>query len=218
MQWIGGVLITLVAAGGGVTQPGEAVNEAVMNALATARESIEQSDGLDGIVRIGVAQVDGAGYDVTALVQSAFTKTRFDVVLTEETDLKPLLDEFARQFREEDIILKETAHELRSQGVDAVVFGTVEQVDVKELDEPDRKGEQATVRVLLNMASVREENPGSLVWSEQITAEGDRSDPRDFEDKVARYARSYRLALAAVGAVFLLLLFWLFLRRLTRPM
>ena len=42
--------------------------------------------------------------------------------------------------------LEGAAHELRVQGVDAVVFGTVEMAEVAPLDDPARKGEQATVR------------------------------------------------------------------------
>lgn len=211
------VLAGLVVVGNAMAQPDDALNDAIMNALASARESLEHSEGLTGITRIGVARIEGEGQDVTALVRSVLTKTDFQVVLTDDADWAPLLDEFARQVKREDIILKETAHELRVQGVDAVVFGTVETAEVAPLDDPARKGEQATVRLLLNVASVSEETPGTLVWSEQVTGIAESAGPIDFEGRAVGFFVRYRIALIAVGAVLALVLAWFAVRRATTP-
>lgn len=217
MRFIMALLTAIVAVGNAAAQANDALNGAMVNALAIARQSLEQADGLENIERIGVARIQGAGQDVTALVQSVLTKSEFDVVLTDDADWAPLLDEFARQVKREDIILKETAHELRVQGVDAVVFGTVEKADVEALDEPGRQGERATARLLLNMASVREENPGSLIWSEQVTGTAVSAVPKNFEDQAMGFFVRYRLALIATGVVLALVLAWMVFRQATRP-
>ncbi len=211
------VLTGLFVAGNAIAQPDDVLNDAIMNALASARESLEHSEGLTSITRIGVARIEGEGQDVTALVRSVLTKTEFEVVLTDDADWAPLLDEFARQVKREDIILKETAHELRVQGVDAVMFGTVERADVGPLGEPGRPGERATVRLLLNVASVREENPGTLVWSEQISGTAESTGPVSFEGQAIGFFMRYRITLIAVIVILALLLAWIAVRRATMP-
>jgi len=180
------------------------VNEAGVRALDSARASLAAAAKLKDVKRVGVASLEGDTSNLTALVKSMLTKTNYDVVLTNDADWGPLLDEFARQVKREDLMLKETAHELRVQGVDAVLYGTVEKAGVEPLNEGFWRGQQATVRLMLNVASVSEANPGSLLWSEQVTGTAD-----------ARRSVSPIVLAAIGGVVVLLLVAWLYRRAVT---
>lgn len=180
------------------------VNAAGVKALDNAKASIARAEKLKDVKRVGVASLEGDASNLTALVKSMLTKTNYDVVLTNDADWGPLLDEFARQVKREDLMLKETAHELRVQGVDAVLYGTVEKAGVEPMNEGLWRGQQATVRLMLNVASVSESNPGSLLWSEQVTGTAS-----------ARRSVSPVVLAAAGGLVVLLLIAWLYRRAVT---
>ena len=166
------------------------------------------------VKRIGLAYLDGDAYNLTKRLQIAATKTRFDIVLTDDEECGPLLDEFARQVRRADIIDPDTAHELRVHGVDAVLFGSVDRYDVVDVQENVFKGRQATVHLLLELGSVVENAPFHVIWGEDLSAsvdnlaEGDRA--------VAYLRRQWIIVAAVVGVIFLLLVVGV-IRRLRRP-
>jgi len=201
MSLLMALLVTTPAA---MADDADLLNEAGLAALESARESLAGAEKMQDVKRIGVAVLEGDNSNLTALLKSMLTKTDYDVVLTSDADWGPLLDEFARQVKREDLMLKETAHELRVQGVDAVLYGTVDKAGVENVNEGFWRGQEATVRLMLNVASVSESNPGSLLWSEQISGTAE-----------ARRSVSPIVLVAAGGVVFLLLLAWLFRRAAT---
>ena len=181
------------------------LNFAVRSAVDSAKTSLEQARSakpeVKAVKRVGIATFGGDPSNVTALMKSVLTKTDLNVVLTSDADWGPLLDEFARQVKREDLILKETAHKLRVQGVDAVIFGTVEKSSV------DVSKQKSSVRVLLNMASTSEANPGSQIWSEQITGTGDGWDTVNLGEKaLVLLVRHWITAVFAGGFICLLIL------------
>lgn len=208
----------LLVAAVGYADEADLLNAATINALDEAQASLEQAPKVDAAIkRIGVATVEGDVSNVTDLVKSMLTKTEFDVVLTSDADWGPLLDEFARQVKRKDIILKETAHKLRVQGVDAVLFGAVEKSGVEQVKDKAGRGQRATVRVMLSLASLAEENPGSLLWSEQFSGTAEDITPFTLEEKVLVFAKESRLLLGVLVALLVAFIFVTIVRRLMRP-
>jgi hypothetical protein len=191
------------------------VNDAQLDALAQARESLmsarSERPAVGAVVRIGVVELDGDDGSLTPLLKSQMTKTDFDVVLISDDDLAPLLDEYLRQYKRSDLIVNtETAHELRQQGVDAILFGRADPAVVEPFTESGRQGERARVRMLLYLASLAEENPGSLIWSEQVTGLAEQASAATLDERLRRFYAENRLAIlisASVAAVLIVL--WL---------
>jgi hypothetical protein len=186
------------------------INEAIKTALDQARTSIEASPKLEGVKRIGVATLEGEPGVVTDLIKAMLTTTAYDVVLTSDADWGGLLDEFARQVKREDLIIKETAHELRVQGVDAVLYGVVEKAEVAAAEEAGKAGQRATVRLLLNIGSLSKENPGSLLWSEQFTATADDLAEIEVEPEtqMVAFMVRWRIPLFALVALLAFFVLW----------
>jgi len=200
---------------------GDLVNAAARKAVDSVKGSLAQATNgkpaLAAVKRIGVATIEDDTCNVTGLLKSMLTNTAFDVVLTTDNDWGPLLDEFARQVKREDLILKETAHSLRVQGVDAVLFGNVEKLGTEPVNREAEQGTRATLRVFLSLASVAEENPGSLLWSEQITGMAEDLHPLTWDERVRNFVATNQILVIAVGGlVVLVLLAWLY-RRATTP-
>ncbi len=218
MRGITAVLVTgFVVWGAAAADEADLLNAATLDALDAAKASLAQASKVEGVTRVGVATLENDPGNVTALVQSMLTKTAFDVVLTSDVDWGPLADEFVRQVKREDIILQETAHELRVQGVDALLFGTVEKADVEAIQESGQEGQRATVRLMLNLASLAEENPGSLLWSEQVEGAVEELTPLAPADRVAVFIVSHRFALIVLGAFLVFLLVVAAYRRAATP-
>lgn len=213
------VMLAILAGAGYVfADDADLLNEATLEALETAQTSLEKAPkvGTD-INRIGVATFEGDPSNVTDLVKSMMTKTEFNVVLTNDVDWGPLLDEFARQVKRADLMIAETAHELRVQGVDAVLYGAVEKAAVEPVQEGGRQGRRATVRVLLNLASLSEENPGSLLWSEQVTGTAETLEPLPTDARVVTFFQRNRIIGIILIGVVVVVILGMLLRRATRP-
>ncbi len=193
------------------------LNRAVIEAATAARTSLVGAEKAEGIARIGVAALDGDSVTATKLLQSELTKTDFDIVLTSDVEWGPLLDEFARQLKREDIILEETAHELRVQGVDAVLYGSVERAEVESVITEDEEGRRATVRLMLSLASVSEGNPGSLLWSEQVTGQAEDLAPAALDTRIGTYVERYWPVLGVIAALIGVAIAYLLYRRAIRP-
>ncbi len=193
------------------------LNSAVNAALAQAQASIGAAEKLNGVSRIGVATLESDMENVTDLVKTMLTKTSLNVVLTNDADWAPLLDEFARQVRREDLMLEDTAHKLRVQGVDAVLYGTVEKSGVEDVRTDDESGRRATVRLMLNIASLSEENPGSLLWSEQVEGSAEALEALAPEEQLVSMFVTYRMVFVLLGGVFVLWLLFVLYRRAITP-
>jgi len=211
------VCLVVLGAGAGWADEEDLLHDAAMNALEKVRVSLEQAEKVSGVNRIGVVALEGDTVNASALAKTALTKTRFDVVLTNDKDWGPLLDEFARQVKRGDIINPETAHSLRVQGVDAVLYGSIEKTNVEQVREGGQEGMRATVRMLLNLASLAEENSGSLLWSEVITGTGDDLTEASPETQLVLFLKKYRLYLIAGGAVVVLLILWRMYKIMVTP-
>ena len=212
--YMGVALLLVVGCALPVTRDEDLLDAAVDEALEKVLASLKQAPKTAGITRIGLAYLDGDIYNLTKRLQIAATKTRFDIVLTDDAECGPLLDEFSRQVRRADLIDPDTAHELRVHGVDAVLFGTIDRYDVVDVQENLFKGRQATVRMLLEMGSVVENAPFHVIWGEDVSAsvdnlaEGDRA--------FAHLRRQWIIVAAVVGLIFLLLAVGV-IRRMRRP-
>lgn len=191
------------------------LNDATVKALELARISLEQSGKVEGVKLIGVATLEGDEVNASRLAKTVLTKTRFDVVLTDDKEWGPLLDEFARQKKREQIIDEATRYELNAKGVDAVLYGAVEKALVETVEEKDRQGRQATVRMLLNLASLSE--GGKLIWSEQLTGIAEDVAESSAETKVLVFAKEYRLFLVAAAVVVALLVLWRMYKVMVTP-
>lgn len=192
------------------------LNKAAVKALESAKDSLAQATKAQNIKRIGVANLEGDTAHLSALLKSVMTKTDFDIVLTSDADWGPLLDEFYRQTIREKLVVPETAHQLRVQGVDAVMYGTVEKAAVENLNENGMTGPRATVRMILNLASLSESNPGSMVWSEQVTGTEEQLQ-FDWGAWLTGLVLQYRYFLYAFGVLFILFIVWLGYRRAITP-
>ena len=193
------------------------LNQATAKALESARASLAGNSAFPNVARIGVAQLNDDETNVTALLKSMLTKSPYDVVLTSDSDWGPLLDEFARQVKREDLMKDDTVHELRAQGVDAVLYGTVERASVEQVTTPDLEGPRATVRMLLNLASLSEEHPGSLLWSEQVTGTVSDLKPINADKRLIGLFAEYRLVVVALAVLLTLLLLIRLFRYATTP-
>jgi hypothetical protein len=211
----------VVAAASVWADDADLLNAATQKAFDEVKASLEKAIAgkpeVAAVKRVGVGPLENDKNNATALLKSALTKTPFNVVLTNEAELTPLLDEFARQVRAKDIILKETAHKLRLQGVDAVLFGGIEKSTVETVKDNAQEGKRATVRILLNLASVAEQNPGSLIWSEQISGSAGDLHAVSFETRAQAFIHEYRIALIIVAVILGLLVLARLYRRAIRP-
>lgn len=197
---------------------GDLLNTAAQDAVRMVQESLDAAPRIGpDIKRIGVATLDGDTVRVTPLLRSSLTESRFDVVLTQDGDWAPLLDEFARQVKREDIMVKDTAHELRVQGVDAVLFGTVEKARAERVREGSQGGQRATVRLMVTLASLDEGNPGSILWSRQVTGTAEDLGPLTGFDWVVALGQDYPAPVVLLGALLALFVLASLFRQATRP-
>jgi len=217
MRWVAILSLVVLGAGTGWADDEDLLHDATMNALEQVLSSLEQSEKVAAVKRIGVVDIEGDTVNAVALAKTALTKTRFDVILTNDQDWGPLLTEFARQVKRGDIINPETAHSLRAQGVDAVLYGSIDKKGVEQVQEGALEGKRATVRMLLNLASLAEENPGSLLWSEVIKGTSDDLSQVSPETQVVSFLKNYRLFVSAGAVIVVLLVLWRMYRGMVTP-
>jgi len=197
------------------------LNDAAVQAVEAARTSLMQVPKPEGVQRIGVAKLANDPSNVTDLLKAALTKAAYDVVLTDNADWPPLWKEFERQMLADDMMVEKTAQDLHVQGVDAVLYGTVEKSAVAKVKEDGKEGERATVQILLKLANLSKEDPGpgGLIWSEQVTgtAEDLKPIPTAWEDGFLAFVRAYRIPLGAVAVLVVLFVLWRVYKRAVTP-
>ncbi|MBN2310089.1 MAG: hypothetical protein JXR94_14035 [Candidatus Hydrogenedentes bacterium] len=214
MRYVTAGLVVLVLVTGCAVDDGTSLlDQATEDAFAQFLAAVENAPKAGNIKRIGVAYLDGDTGTMTDLLQIYATKSRFDIVLTSDEDCGPLLEEWARQAKRDYIIDPDTAHALAAHGVDAVLHGTVE-AKVEDVKGALFSGKRATVKLMLKLGSVSEENPGHLVWGEDIRAVRDERSPGDlFIEQLYKN----KVLVIAVGCVLVLFVLFLLYRMAVRP-
>lgn len=191
--------------------------EAMENARVLLEEQIVRKEELGRVKRIGVATIADDQGKVIEHLKNMLVKTPFDIVLINDVEWGHLLDEFARQQMRDDLILTETAHELRVQGVDAVLWGSLDAFEVADFQHGADMGRQATVRVQLTLASAMEHNPGSLLWSDEAYAVVRASPTPSSQELLRHLVDRYGLLIAGAVGAFALFIVWLGYKRLVTP-
>lgn len=220
MRFVATTTLLFLAATLGIAQA-NVLNDAANAALEKAQADLEAAradrPALANAGRLGVAKLEDDTHGITPLVRSMLTRTEFDVVLTQDADWAPLVDEFARQVKRQDIIVAETAHELRVQGVDAVLFGTVQEATVEAAEEGGQTGQRAQVRLMIEIASLAEENPGSLLWSVQVEGSAVDLEPMSTEEQARSFFERNRILVIVLAVVIGIGVLYFLARRVTAP-
>ena len=200
----------------------ELLNDATVVAMNNAAESLSDRIGsskpLKAIKRIGVANVANDQGKVIDHLKSMLTGVDFDfdVILINDVEWGPLLDEFQRQSMRDDIIIKDTAHELRVQGVDAVLWGSVDAFEAMDVVDGAEEGRRATARVQLTLASTMENNPGSILWT--FEAKGVVDTLRSTNDaKIKQAYKDNSILVMGAGVLIGLIIVFMGFKRLTTP-
>jgi len=213
-----GLILALVAQADTVQSDDDLLNEATIAARQDAGQKLEaQAPRLEGVERIGVATIEGDTTNVSGHIKIMLTQTQYDVVLIKDVEWGHLLDEFARQKVRDDIINPETAHELRVQGVDAVLWGNVEKAEVEQIREGGKEGPRAIVRAMFSLASTAEENPGSLLWQYQAEGISDDLLTLSLENRIREIIKNSPTILMIVGGLVVVVLLLLAFRWMSTP-
>lgn len=213
------ILVLVLVAQASRADDEKLINEAARIAVERAVESLvqqrESKESLRTLERIGIKHLEGDEWGITDLVKSMSVKLPYNIVLIEDSDWDVIIGEYERQERSDDIILPDTAENLRVQGVQAVLSGQVERADVTPPGEGTVAGPEATVRLQLNIVSLDESNPGSLLWQDQVT--GVAQGQVGLDGHLQSLWRNNPITLVAMVLLAGLLSAIILIRRLTTP-
>lgn len=179
--------------------------------------ALESDADLQAVERLGVAPLAGDEANLAERLRMGADKAGFNVVLIDEKAWNTLASEYERQFRREDLIKPETREKLAVQGVDALLFGTIERQEIVPVNEDGQVGRQAEVALLLEIASLTEENPGGLLWSGEIVGTSQELGRAPLQQRIVDWVQRNVLIAAVLGGVLVLMLAYWVLRQASTP-
>jgi len=204
--------VALALAIAGTAHGRDLLNEATKQVADSAAEKMS-AEAKGDLERVAVVKFENDVGNFTELLKAAISKTDYDVILREDAEWANLLAEYERQVRRGDIMDPATVHKLEDQGVDGVVYGTVELARQIPFQTDQEKGTRAEVRVIANLASLN----GSLLWSDQVETSVQEAEPLTPSEMLPSWFERNQLYLYCAGGVVVLLLIISMLRRASAP-
>lgn len=244
MRWTTWLVLGCLMAAGATAQGSKLVDDAIQEAMAEAKASLESAEKMAGAERIGVAVLRDDNDDVRGFVRMMVTNSKYDLVLTKEQELLPLMEEFARMMEDHYDLLKrrdellegqaetteailaptgdpgelpKTANDLALHGVDAVIFGQVREVREETVADGRQQGQRATARIWLHAAGCQPDKAGILVWDGLFEGTAEDLQPLTRDEQLRGVLRGNTILLGIVAAIVVLLVLWVLFRRATMP-
>lgn len=189
---------------------------AALDDLASTVQELHNSPDLQSVERIGLAASTYArsassdlAVDVNAEIESALNADGYDVVSSRSLSD---VDAFVQQLSRRGNVDAETAAALREHGVDAVLWAAVERANVRTIADGSMTGPQADVRVRFNIASVGETNPGTILWSGEVSGESEQLRQMTLNERVEYWASERSNLLLGIGVILVLAMLLVVLR------